>query len=260
MAVGATFISRHTQTYMSTSVMLINPSISQNRSVDRISHFEFLKFRVLTSGEVNRTAEELALDGNPLNRVSVYHEEISGKGSVGYQDPNPEAALLMTRSITHAFLATAKQLEKSDAEKRVGFHASEAKALRDDLARFDRTKHSPRLEAEQRLTEDLYQSALANLAKAKADLQMPAAEVLTILQQPQLEKSPSGPNKSSMYLALLSFAIFCGLITILVLEWLDTIIRRPHDVENTLGFSTFGVIPDLQLQPIENTPLSKRGI
>jgi capsular polysaccharide biosynthesis protein len=63
-----------------------------------------------------------------------------------------------------------------------------------------------------------------------------------------------------MYLALLSFAIFCGLVAVLILEWLDTIIRRPHDVENTLGLATFGVIPDLHLQPIENTLHSKRGI
>lgn len=258
--IGATLISRQTQSYTSIAELLIDPNAAQHRSIDDQSHFEFLKFKSLTSGEVERVVSELALPGNPISRASVYHDEHNGKVTIGFHDPSPETALLMTTAITRALQVTAKNLAKQDAQRRLSFHETEARALRAELESVPSPSASNEGNPKGNLTEELYQIAVNKLAKAKADIETPIPEIMSMLRQPTLAKTPSGPDKSSMYFALFSFAIFCGLIMILILEWLDTVIRRPHDIEYTLGLATFGVIPDLQLQPIEAKPNSKRGL
>jgi uncharacterized protein involved in exopolysaccharide biosynthesis len=260
VVVGGSVVSRHTQSYVSMAELLFNPTTLQDTNVDQQTQFEFLKFRALTSSDVEKAIAQLGLEGDPMSRANVNFSKTSGKIIVGFQDANPEAALFLTAAITRGFQSTAKSLAQRDAERRAAFHASEVNALRLEVARMSSHPGTNNNEPERRLTEELYQNALDNSAKAKADLGIAKPEILSVISLPVLAKTPSGPNKNSMYLALISFAIFCGLITILILEWLDTIIRRPNDIERTLGFATFGVIPDLQLQPIEATSSSKRGV
>lgn len=260
MIVGASIISRHTQSYMSVSEVLIDPGFADNRSIDSHTHFEFLKFHALISGEFERAVQELDIQGNPVALVSMNHDAASGKISIGFRDRDPETALAMTAAVVRSFQLTAKKIELKNAEQRADYHKAEINMLHTELDRLKDLNSETYNRSKHQVTQDLYQTALDKLAKAQADLAMPTPDIVTVLRQPTLATAPSGPNKTSMYLALLSFAIFCALIAVLILEWLDTIIRRPHDIEHTLGLATFGVIPDLQLQPIDNIPNSKRDI
>ena len=260
MTAGASLISRHVQTYMSTADLLLDPRLAQDHGLDSQTHFDVLKFRVLTSGEIERALTELSLTGDPISRIQLRHDPLASKITLGFRDADPEAALLMTRAIATGFVTSAQTMAQQDAHRRVEQLEAEANALRDDLARLDGATETVKTDVERRLTEELYQEAIAKLATTRADLQAPAVNVISISRAPSLATAPYGSDKTTMYLALASFAIFCGLVAILILEWLDTVIRRPQDVETSLGLATFGVIPDLQLQPIETTPFSKRGI
>lgn len=260
MTAGASLISRHVQTYMSTADVLLDPRLARDHDLDSETHFDVLKFRVLTSGEIEQAIAELSLTNDPISRIQLRHDPAASKITLGFRDPDPEAALLMTRAIATGFMRSAQAMSRQDANRRIEQYEAETNALREDLARLDRANDSVKTDVERRLTEELYQDTIAKLAAAKADFQSQSSDVVSLSRAPSLAQEPYSPNKSTMYLALASFAIFCGLVVILILEWLDTVIRRPHDIETSLGLATFGVIPDLQLQPIEPTPHSKRGI
>jgi len=69
-------------------------------------------------------------------------------------------------------------------------------------------------------------------------------EDVTTLEEAKLPSSPSSPNIKRNVLLGAILGGFVAIVAVLVREVLDDRIRRPEDVEDVLGMTLLGIIPD----------------
>ena len=69
-------------------------------------------------------------------------------------------------------------------------------------------------------------------------------EDVTTLEEAKLPSSPSSPNIKRNVLLGAILGGFVAIVAVLVREVLDDRIRRPEDVEDALGMTLLGIIPD----------------
>ncbi|MCE2272090.1 capsular polysaccharide biosynthesis protein [Streptococcus thermophilus] len=69
-------------------------------------------------------------------------------------------------------------------------------------------------------------------------------EDVTTLEEAKLPKSPSSPNIKRNVLLGAVFGGFLAVVGVLGREILDDRIRRPEDIEETLGMTLLGIVPD----------------
>ena len=69
-------------------------------------------------------------------------------------------------------------------------------------------------------------------------------EDVTTLEEAKLPESPSSPNIKRNVLLGAVFGGFLAVVGVLVREILDDRIRRPEDVEDALGMTLLGIVPD----------------
>lgn len=69
-------------------------------------------------------------------------------------------------------------------------------------------------------------------------------EDVTTLEKAKLPESPSSPNIKRNVLLGAVLGAFLSVVGVLVREILDDRIRRPEDVEDVLGMTLLGIIPD----------------
>ena len=69
-------------------------------------------------------------------------------------------------------------------------------------------------------------------------------EDVTTLEEAKLPESPSSPNIKLNVLLGAVLGGFLAVIGVLVREILDDRVRRPEDVEDVLGMTLLGIIPD----------------
>ena len=73
---------------------------------------------------------------------------------------------------------------------------------------------------------------------------MTKVEDVTTLEEAKLPESPSSPNIILNVLLGAVLGGFLAVIGVLVREILDDRVRRPEDVEDVLGMTLLGIIPD----------------
>jgi len=188
----------------------------------------------------------------------VHHHALKGIITLGLHHTTPEGAKGAIQELAALFIETADLLRQNDLQKQIEFDQAAVetfrKNLQDQIGILTSQNETGRsiAEVDYRNANTLLAEATERLVQSKALLQVPQSSVLRIVEVAALPSAPSGPKRNVMLIALTSFAIFCALITILILEWLDTVIRRPRDIEHSLCLETFGIIPDLRPQPIKN--------
>ena len=69
-------------------------------------------------------------------------------------------------------------------------------------------------------------------------------EDVTTLEEAKLPESPSSPNIKLNVLLGAVLGGFLAVIGVLVREILDDRVRRPEDVEDALGMTLLGIVPD----------------
>ena len=69
-------------------------------------------------------------------------------------------------------------------------------------------------------------------------------EDVTTLEEAKLPESPSSPNIKRNVLLGAILGGFVAIVAVLVREVLDDRVRRPEDVEDVLGMTLLGIIPD----------------
>ncbi|MCE2096049.1 capsular biosynthesis protein CpsC [Streptococcus thermophilus] len=69
-------------------------------------------------------------------------------------------------------------------------------------------------------------------------------EDVTTLEEAKLPESPSSPNIKRNVLLGAVFGGFLAVVGVLGREILDDRIRRPEDIEDTLGMTLLGIVPD----------------
>ena len=69
-------------------------------------------------------------------------------------------------------------------------------------------------------------------------------EDVTMLEEAKLPESPSSPNIKRNVLLGAILGGFVAIVAVLVREVLDDRVRRPEDVEDVLGMTLLGIIPD----------------
>ena len=69
-------------------------------------------------------------------------------------------------------------------------------------------------------------------------------EDVTTLEEAKLPESPSSPNIKRNVLLGAVLGAFLAVVGVLVREILDDRVRRPEDVEDVLGMTLLGIIPD----------------
>ena len=68
---------------------------------------------------------------------------------------------------------------------------------------------------------------------------------MTTLESATKPSHPSSPNvKKNAVIGALA-GVFLAIVGILVAEVLDDRVRRPEDIEETLGMTLLGVVPDI---------------
>ena len=67
---------------------------------------------------------------------------------------------------------------------------------------------------------------------------------VTTLEDAKLPESPSSPNIKRNVLIGAVFGVFLAVVGVLGREILDDRIRRPEDIEETLGMTLLGIVPD----------------
>ena len=68
---------------------------------------------------------------------------------------------------------------------------------------------------------------------------------VTTLESATKPSHPSSPNvKKNAVIGALA-GVFLAIVAILVAEVLDDRVRRPEDIEETLGMTLLGVVPDI---------------
>ncbi len=254
--VGNIFVSRVNPLFFASAKIEMTPdflSLKTDRT-QRATDFEYLNFKATNS----KAMADLTTKWGPLeSRSQIHFDPRSQIITIGLYQPSAEAAKNATKDLVDLFLTTAQDLHRQSLASEIAFRQAEVDAHRFDLQnQFSLsgstiTDPSDLSQLDTRKTSALLTAAMERLARGKALMLLPNPEVLRVIAAPTLPFEPSGPQKGAMLLALIAFAIFCALITVLILEWLDTVIRRPRDIERNLGLSTFGVIPELQPQPIK---------
>ena len=73
---------------------------------------------------------------------------------------------------------------------------------------------------------------------------MTKVEDVTTLEDAKLPESPSSPNIKRNVLIGAVFGVFLAVVGVLGREILDDRIRRPEDIEETLGMTLLGIVPD----------------
>lgn len=69
-------------------------------------------------------------------------------------------------------------------------------------------------------------------------------EDVTTLEEAKLPESPSSPNIKLNVLLGAVLGGFLAVVGVLVREILDDRVRRPEDVEDALGMTLLGIVPD----------------
>ncbi len=69
-------------------------------------------------------------------------------------------------------------------------------------------------------------------------------EDVTMLEEAKLPESPSSPNIKLNVLLGAVLGAFLAVVGVLVREILDDRVRRPEDVEDALGMTLLGIVPD----------------
>ena len=69
-------------------------------------------------------------------------------------------------------------------------------------------------------------------------------EDVTTLEEAKLPESPSSPNIKLNVLLGAVLGAFLAVVGVLVREILDDRVRRPEDVEDALGMTLLGIVPD----------------
>lgn len=86
-------------------------------------------------------------------------------------------------------------------------------------------------------------NAIRRLASEKIKNITKVSDV-TVIEEAKPELTPSSPNiKRNTVLAML-IGMFLTVATVLMVELLNDTLRRPEDVEETLGMTLLGVVPD----------------
>ena len=253
---GNLAISNKSPSYYSSAELQITDDFLTSVTVDtdKKTQIEFLKFRVASDPQMQALRHKWTL---LPQQTTVHHDAVNDKLILGIHYPDAEIAKLIADSVTAQYVKAAKQLRNESIARNVSFLEAQVATLKAELAAelkvLDQSARGGNvlIQDDYQRTNTLITNAMEELSRAKALLVAQPEIALRIIRTPETSSVPSGPNQRSMLLALISFAIFCGVVAVLVLEWLDTVIRRPVDIDRHLGLSTFGVIPDLQPQPIK---------
>jgi uncharacterized protein involved in exopolysaccharide biosynthesis len=102
------------------------------------------------------------------------------------------------------------------------------------------------LERDYANTRSLYDVAVANRARAETGDVIEAlakGQRIAIIEQAIAPQEPQSPNRPLVAVAGLTAGIFLGLGVILLLEILNTSVRRPKDLTAKLGIAPFATLP-----------------
>lgn len=102
------------------------------------------------------------------------------------------------------------------------------------------------MEREQVILADQYNKAEARLAQALTGDLIEArsrGQRISVIEQPNVPDFPSKPNRAKIAVAGAALGIAAGLALIVLMEFLNTTLRRPEDLVNHLNVTPFGTIP-----------------
>lgn len=249
-------ISRITPTFYSSAELQITSDFLAGANIgnDEKTQYEYLNYRVQTASGMQALTRKW---GTLENVVQINLQAATHKIIIGAQHETAVWSREIAQAIQALFVTTANQMRQQNLTKKINLLVAEVETLRSDLRSktstlADRLKGGSVIaQTDYQRTVTLLTAAMKRLAQAKSLTLVSQDDVLRIVKTPEVSLAPVGPKPRSMMIALIAFALFCAVVLILLLEWLDTVIRRPLDIERSLGLITFGVIPDLRPQPIK---------
>lgn len=98
------------------------------------------------------------------------------------------------------------------------------------------------LEREAESARQVYQALLTRLEETSSESQAQASNIM-IVDQAELPKRPYRPRPILNILAAIAIGLLGGVCLVFFLEYFDSTIKIPDDVEKGLGLPLFGIIP-----------------
>lgn len=218
---------------------------------------------------VQKSDEELRLEGlksELVDALSVYSENnpkilvlkariksaedaLEANNQITTAEANPDE---VEGSITETELLF--RVEVQEIEDKIENYTAIRAQIKDQLELLNGTiSDTPamalrlqQLELERENTEDQYNNAIERLATAKTTERIELSargQKITVIDPPTIPDSPSKPNRLFIAGAGSIFGIGFGFGLIMLLELLDTSVRRPEDLVKSLGIIPISTIP-----------------
>ncbi|MEP5760894.1 MAG: hypothetical protein ABJ327_16595 [Litoreibacter sp.] len=212
--------------------------------LDPKTRYEFVRFRMMTSDTLEKAAQTVGFDADPRGQTVIRYQTETNEVTIGFRSENPEVAVDMARMLTTLFATTAQTLYQLELERQASRYDAELKKAKIGSAAINVNQVSIR-------NSDLYTQSLVRLQATQTRLQQHDKPIIISTKPVAITGYTPQSTASAVYLILMLFAVSCGAAAIWIAERLDTVIRRPHDLEHAIGLSTFGVIPDLKFRPAQ---------
>ena len=152
---------------------------------------------------------------------------------------------------------SAYELRLGEIDAQIAFARDEQARIEVEIDELERSieatyNNSAILRAMQRRYDNIqaqYNQAVAELAEAEVGETIEALERggrITVVEQAFVPSSPQSPNRPLIAIGGIAGGLFVGLAFIVLLELLNSSIRRPVDLTNRLGITPLGAIPRIR--------------
>ena len=151
------------------------------------------------------------------------------------------------------------QMQLSDLDSQIAYIDEQREAARERMEQLTRSiEQTPgnavTLDSLERDYENLqaqYNQAVANRARAETGSMIESlsrGQRISVVEQAVPPTSPSSPNRPVISVAGLMGGLGLGVALIVLMELLNSAVRRPQDIRNALGIETFATIPYMVTQ------------
>ncbi|WP_299850483.1 lipopolysaccharide biosynthesis protein [uncultured Roseovarius sp.] len=214
------------------------------------------------TGQIELTGEALSPEEQRLQELSNQ----LASALVLYSDTNPRVKALMAqvdaaqnqvaskRRSTGGGLMSAYEVQLADLDGQMEFLIEEKKTVETELLELeesiDRTPaNAITLSSLERDYDNIrvqYNQATADFAAARTGDQIEAqsrGQRITVIEQATVPNAPTSPKRKKIAFSGAAGGIFAGLAVVILIELLNTSIRRSVDLTNRLGITPFVTIP-----------------
>ena len=183
-------------------------------------------------------------------RLVLMRSQIAAAEAALEAVPEVDAAAAGSGTVSESLF----QIEIADMDAQIAYIADQIEDIETEMAQLERTiSQTPgnaitleTLEREYENIQQRYNQAVTNRARAETGNiieSLSKGQRISVVEQAVPPTSPSKPNRPRIAIAGFGAATMLGAALVLALEFLNSAVRRPEDIQSALGIDVFATIP-----------------